>query len=277
MLEANGKFSTSTEFYCTDNSQPTASLGLKKRQATTITAAPAATGTLVNVICPSMNQTVVTSNGKRFLVECGIDHAGGDLANQPVYVENLAQCINACAAEPLCVDVTLSGTACYMKGTVGANVYNDFNGGRLLDDDDTTTTTTITVSSPSSTPASFYVYYTSASSTFYGSLVTPPMGTGTVVGFPQQTPGTPFDLTNPRAVFDKNAVDIYPWIILDSSGEAGFPLVCTACDGLQCNYIGETDDVWGVCDGYLALGRSGNFSGHSDCYETNLGIIGLTS
>ncbi|CAK4034957.1 concanavalin A-like lectin glucanase [Lecanosticta acicola] len=274
---------TSTVFYCTDNSRPTATIGARdvvEKRATTTTSPPAATGTVSNIVCPSMNQTTVTSNGKSFLIECGIDHAGGDLANQPVYVADLAGCLNACAAQPLCVDAVLSGTACYMKGTVGARVYDGVNGARLLPSassgSSTTTTTTITVSSPSSTPASFYVYYTTSTTTFYGSLVTPPEGTGTVVGFPQQTPGSKFDLSNPKAVFNKNAADIHPWIFLDATGTAGFPLVCTACDGLQCNYVGETGDVWGVCDGYLALGKSGNFSGRADCFETDVRIIALT-
>ncbi|EME81946.1 uncharacterized protein MYCFIDRAFT_77734 [Pseudocercospora fijiensis CIRAD86] len=85
-----------------------------------------------SITCPDMNQTTVISNGKSFVVECGMDHAGGDLPNQPVYVNSLAQCVAACAQEPSCVDFTLSGAACYMKGSVGPTVYGGANGARLI-------------------------------------------------------------------------------------------------------------------------------------------------
>lgn len=79
-----------------------------------------------------MNGTTVISNGKSFIVECGIDHTGGDLPNQPVYVSGLAGCVKTCADTPDCVDFTLSGSACYMKGSVGPNVYGGANGAKLL-------------------------------------------------------------------------------------------------------------------------------------------------
>ncbi|KAI5369815.1 hypothetical protein Slin15195_G006930 [Septoria linicola] len=87
------------------------------------------------ISCPDMNSTIVISSGKRFVVECGIDHAGGDLPNQPVYVSGLAGCVRACGQTPSCVDFGLSGSACYMKGSVGPNVYGGANGARLLEED----------------------------------------------------------------------------------------------------------------------------------------------
>ncbi|GIZ39727.1 hypothetical protein CKM354_000309900 [Cercospora kikuchii] len=87
------------------------------------------------ISCPSMNGTLVTSSGKSFVVECGMDHAGGDLPNQPTYVNSLAQCISKCAQNPACVDFTLSGAACYMKGSVGPTVFGGVNGARLVTDE----------------------------------------------------------------------------------------------------------------------------------------------
>ncbi|KAF2209243.1 hypothetical protein CERZMDRAFT_86963 [Cercospora zeae-maydis SCOH1-5] len=93
-----------------------------------------AEGPRPTISCPSMNGTLVISSGKSFVVECGMDHAGGDLPNQPVYVSSLAQCIGKCALESACVDFTLSGAACYMKGSVGPTVYGEVNGARLVND-----------------------------------------------------------------------------------------------------------------------------------------------
>lgn len=109
-----------------------------KRQGSTIT-------------CPAQNGTIAVSNGTAFLVECakaisdttnttaqkvltsaGIDYSGGDLPNQPIYPGGIAQCIVACAKEPLCVDFTFTGSACYLKGSVGANVYYDGAAGAKL-------------------------------------------------------------------------------------------------------------------------------------------------
>lgn len=139
-------------------------------------------------------------------------------------------------------------------------------------------TTTTTVTSASSTPANFYVYYTdSASSTRYASIIPAPEGTPRVVAFPSSTPGTAFNLNNVNAVFDKQPEDIYPWIYLDTTGTAGYPLICSACTNLTCNYIGESNDVFAVCDSYLALGLVGNFTGRSDCVQVTLGVQNATS
>ena len=53
-----------------------------------------------------------------------------------VYVNSLASCIAACAANSTCVDVSLSGAACYMKKSVGNAVYNtDVYGARLISEE----------------------------------------------------------------------------------------------------------------------------------------------
>lgn len=49
-----------------------------------------------------------------------------------VSVNNLNQCIDTCALNANCVDVSLSGTACYLKSSVNAPVYGSVLGARLL-------------------------------------------------------------------------------------------------------------------------------------------------
>ncbi|GAM85281.1 hypothetical protein ANO11243_032850 [Dothideomycetidae sp. 11243] len=86
---------------------------------------------LPSVSCPQSNGTSYTAaNGDIFLIECGIDHAGGDIGS--IHVSNLMGCIEACAGTAGCVDVSLSGAACYMKGAVGYSVANGVSGARLI-------------------------------------------------------------------------------------------------------------------------------------------------
>ncbi|KAK5122838.1 hypothetical protein LTR85_003753 [Meristemomyces frigidus] len=82
------------------------------------------------VSCPGSNSTTYTTNGLNFLIECGIDHSGGDLSSKSV--SSFSACINACATTAGCVDVSLSGSACYLKQSVGQNVYNGVFGARLI-------------------------------------------------------------------------------------------------------------------------------------------------
>ncbi|KAF2239089.1 WSC-domain-containing protein [Viridothelium virens] len=91
-----------------------------------------ATSTASAVSCPASNSTTYTApNGDQFVIECGIDHVGGDLG---VNTTNTFQdCINACSTISGCVDVSLSGVACYLKstltsGSANANIY----GARLV-------------------------------------------------------------------------------------------------------------------------------------------------
>ncbi|KAK6000364.1 hypothetical protein QM012_003610 [Aureobasidium pullulans] len=74
--------------------------------------------------CPASNNQIYTyaATGAQFVIECGIDHSGGDMASTSV--KNLEGCIAACATTNGCVDVSLSGSACYLKKTLGAAVNN---------------------------------------------------------------------------------------------------------------------------------------------------------
>jgi hypothetical protein len=92
-----------------------------------------ATASSTAAACPANNNTIYTdkSSGLSFLIECGIDHSGGDL--KMVYTSDLAACIQSCAQTTGCVDVSLSGSACYMKKSVGSVVKsNGIKGAKLV-------------------------------------------------------------------------------------------------------------------------------------------------
>ena len=84
-----------------------------------------------SISCPTSNHKTYTVNGKQFKVQCGTDHSGGDL--KMVSAQSLGDCITACAGESQCVDVSLSGTACYMKSSLGKRETNSaVNGAKLV-------------------------------------------------------------------------------------------------------------------------------------------------
>ncbi|KAK3622528.1 hypothetical protein LTR56_022157 [Elasticomyces elasticus] len=73
---------------------------------------------LANITCPEANQTsYTTTNGQSYLVQCSTDHRGGNLRMVDVHTAEfwLPACIEACGSDSACVDVTLSGSACYLK------------------------------------------------------------------------------------------------------------------------------------------------------------------
>ncbi|KAK1764282.1 kelch domain-containing protein [Phialemonium atrogriseum] len=60
------------------------------------------------------NGTIFTTPaGNEYDILCQVDYGGGDLRMVPV--SNFEACLDACDAEPACVDVSFSGGACYMK------------------------------------------------------------------------------------------------------------------------------------------------------------------
>lgn len=59
------------------------------------------------ISCPASNNTIATSNGQNFTIECGVDHYGGDLTS--LTVSSFQGCVDACAQNSQCVDVSLSG------------------------------------------------------------------------------------------------------------------------------------------------------------------------
>jgi len=99
--------------------------------ATTTSTGAGATSTSGNTLsCPGSDTQTYTSNGKNFTIECGLDHQGGDLTS--LTVSGLQGCIDACATNSQCVDAVLSGTACYLKSSLGAAVQNSNLAGARL-------------------------------------------------------------------------------------------------------------------------------------------------
>lgn len=89
----------------------------------------AAVPALATISCPAQNQTTYTNtNGDTYLIECGIDHAGGDLPNDGQYTPSLDACISLCSNTTDCVDVSwvqgLPDGPCYYKSSLGQAVLD---------------------------------------------------------------------------------------------------------------------------------------------------------
>lgn len=85
-----------------------------------------------DISCPASAHKTYTFHGKTFKVQCGVDHSGGNLKS--VTAQSLTECIAACAKTDGCVDVSLRGTACYMKSTLGQRVPDSgIVGARVID------------------------------------------------------------------------------------------------------------------------------------------------
>ncbi|EME85418.1 uncharacterized protein MYCFIDRAFT_193726 [Pseudocercospora fijiensis CIRAD86] len=108
--------------------------GITTSVATSTSTATTSTNTETEtpLTCPASNGTSYTApSGQDFIIECGIDHSGGDIGKDEggfKYVRSLRECIDACdsynGTQP-CVDVSLSGSACYLKSVLGKAVPFD--------------------------------------------------------------------------------------------------------------------------------------------------------
>lgn len=90
-----------------------AATGFSKAQspspASTVYVTPVPSPTLPT--CPDSAGTIYSGpSGSDFMIECDIDHVGGDMGSTSV--DSLEECILACDREPACLDVSLSGVAC---------------------------------------------------------------------------------------------------------------------------------------------------------------------
>ena len=113
--------STSVSTHSASTSTSSASSSASKSSSVSKSSSSSASkssATATAALCPQNNaQTFVDpASGSSFVLECGQDRVGGDL--KMVYVNNLAGCIAACASTSGCVDISLSGTACYMKSSL---------------------------------------------------------------------------------------------------------------------------------------------------------------
>jgi len=84
-----------------------------------------------DISCPESDRKTYTIGGKTFNVQCGVDHHGGDMKSATAH--SLGECVSLCAETEGCVDVSLSGVACYMKSTLGEREKNSsINGAKLV-------------------------------------------------------------------------------------------------------------------------------------------------
>jgi hypothetical protein len=75
--------------------------------------------------CPKADNNIfIAKSGATFVIECGIDYAGGDLKSVNIGSNRIADCINACDATEGCIDISMSGTACYMKQKLNKPLAN---------------------------------------------------------------------------------------------------------------------------------------------------------
>ncbi|RMZ22946.1 hypothetical protein D0859_13020 [Hortaea werneckii] len=149
--------------------------GLSGARLNVASPTPGATTSVPSPECPGSNNTLFkTPNGAEFAIECGIDHAAGDIGM--VYVRDLGECAVRCSETSGCVDVSLSGAACCLKSSLGPTSYNAaINGARLVSQPSATASvgvssvqaTTASVATPTLTrlscPASNGTYYMASS------------------------------------------------------------------------------------------------------------------
>ncbi|CAD0107772.1 unnamed protein product [Aureobasidium uvarum] len=86
--------------------------------------------------CPEANNNIfIAKSGATFVVECGIDYAGGDLKSVNIASNRIGDCIDACDATEGCIDISMSGTACYMKSKLNKPLANKgIRGARKIKD-----------------------------------------------------------------------------------------------------------------------------------------------
>jgi hypothetical protein len=63
--------------------------------------------------CPDADGTTITLGGSQFKVYCDREYFGGDLTFAEF--DTFGECVEACANNPDCIDVSYTGVACYMK------------------------------------------------------------------------------------------------------------------------------------------------------------------
>ncbi|QIW99546.1 hypothetical protein AMS68_005064 [Peltaster fructicola] len=122
---------------------------------TTTAAASSAAPSTSSISCPASDGQTYISNGATFQIECNTDHKGGDMSWK--WVKNgLTECIDACATTPGCVDVSLSGVACYLKKTLGQSSSNSGVQGAKLISSGSAASTTVTAPATTMTAAPAY-------------------------------------------------------------------------------------------------------------------------
>ena len=133
---------------------------------------------------------------------------------------------------------------------------------------------TVSTASPAPTNVNlFYTNTTGATTTrTYGraSNVTGGSGTFLLFGLGRDTfsvdsLGRLDDLNEPGEFLATNPQDRYPFVFLVGTAPLVNTPTCVGCNGtLHCNYPGDSNDTFAVCDDVLALGPAAGFVGN-DC------------
>lgn len=120
---------------------------------TTSTTTTTSSTPTVTVTCPDSNGTAyTTSNDEEFILQCYLDHAGGDLSM--AYVSSYAQCIETCSTTAKCVAVSWVPGApgpCYMKQLIETGDVDDGVWGAIINQTSSSTSTTTTQSTATTT------------------------------------------------------------------------------------------------------------------------------
>jgi len=131
-----------------------------------------ALATSTSPTCPEADNNVfIAKSGATFLIECSVDYAGGDLKAVNIASNRIADCINACDATEGCIDISMSGTACYMKKMLGKPTTNKgIRGARKIKDASASSSSSSSVASSTissiAVPSSVSVGTTKAPTTF---------------------------------------------------------------------------------------------------------------
>ncbi|KAI4725634.1 hypothetical protein E4T49_06650 [Aureobasidium sp. EXF-10728] len=114
----------------------TSSSAVSDSDSSSTSSSSSALPTSTSPTCPAANNTVfIADSGATFLIECFVDYAGGDLKSVNIGSNRIADCVNACDATEGCIDISMSGTACYMKQKLGKpSVNTGVRGARKIKD-----------------------------------------------------------------------------------------------------------------------------------------------
>ncbi|KAI4947330.1 hypothetical protein J4E91_006682 [Alternaria rosae] len=89
-----------------------------------------------SVSCPGSNGSTVTASGMQYLVECGADYMGGDIAGpmSPTYPSSYEGCLADCSTTSGCVAASyVINGPCYLKSAANsAGSNSNIIGGRLV-------------------------------------------------------------------------------------------------------------------------------------------------
>ena len=131
VCSSNSTASNNPSSVVISSASPTSTLAtqlVKRHDPTTTISFNRAASTYVP--CPAANNTVFTTDcGAQFMIECGIDRAGGDehYAGNGSPTDTLQDCAIVCAGRPSCVNVNWhegSPGNCYVKSDLNPPLFD---------------------------------------------------------------------------------------------------------------------------------------------------------